>query len=219
MKRNPKLKILHEDKDIIVIDKPAGMLSVSTDRGDEVTAYRLLNDYLRNKRTRVWIVHRLDRDTSGVLLFAKNERVKAALQDDWESMAISREYVAVVQGQVNPPEGQVKSWLKQNKSLIVYSCPRGREGDGKLAVTNYRVMKSGAKYSLLAISLETGRKNQIRVHMKDLGCPVVGDKKYGATANPLGRLGLHATLLVVKHPTRGTEMRFESEVPEGFRRV
>ncbi|MCL2020055.1 MAG: RNA pseudouridine synthase [Oscillospiraceae bacterium] len=218
-KKNTKIPIIYEDSYIIVIDKPAGMLSVSTDKETQNTAYRTINDYVksRHKANRIWIVHRLDRDTSGVMLFAKSERVKLALQDNWEEMAIGREYVAVVSGHVRPVERKITSWLKQTKTLLVYSS--NREGDGKIAITNYKVRKCKGKYSLLDISLETGRKNQIRVHMKDIGHSIVGDKKYtntNSTVNPFGRLGLHASALTVKHPASGEEMRFESAIPKSF---
>ncbi|MCL2054911.1 MAG: RluA family pseudouridine synthase [Oscillospiraceae bacterium] len=219
--KTQKLPIIYEDKDIIVIDKPAGMLSVSTDKETQNTAYRIINDYVKRKHksNRIWIVHRLDRDTSGVMLFAKSERVKLALQDNWEEVAVGREYVALVRGRVKPMEQKITSWLKQTKSLLMYSS--NKEGDGKLAITNYKVRQTTAKYSLLDISLETGRKNQIRVHMKDIGHPVLGDKKYGGDGitNPLGRLGLHASALTVKHPTTGEEMRFESNVPKCFMKI
>ena len=219
--KKTKTPIIYEDNDIIVIDKPAGMLSISTDKESRNTAYRAINDYVKSKHksNRIWIVHRLDRDTSGVMLFAKSERVKFLLQENWEKVAIGREYVAVVNGRVKPTERRITSWLKQTKTLLVYSSKR--EGDGKIAITNYKVRQVANKYSLLDISLETGRKNQIRVHMKDIGHSVVGDKKYSGvnTANPLGRLGLHASALTVKHPTTGAEMRFESTVPKCFTRL
>jgi len=214
-----KIPIIYEDKDIIVIDKPAGILSISTDRETKNTAFRIINDYVKTKHrtNRIWIVHRLDRDTSGVMLFAKSEPVKFALQNNWEDVTVERKYIAVVSGRVKPSERKITSWLKQTKTLLVYSS--SREGDGKIAITNYKVRQSTAKYSLLDITLETGRKNQIRVHMKDIGHSIVGDKKYGSTVNPLGRLGLHASVLTVKHPTSGVEMRFESAMPECFVRI
>jgi 23S rRNA pseudouridine1911/1915/1917 synthase len=217
MKKNRKFSIIYEDNDIIVIDKPAGMLSVSTDRGDMNTAYRLVNDYMSSKRARIFIVHRLDRETSGVMLFAKSEKVKLKLQENWDKMAIHRGYIAVVEGCVKAAEGKISSRLKQTKSLLVYSS--SKPGDGKLAITNYRVLQSGVKYSLLELTLETGRKNQIRVHMKDMGHSVAGDKKYGAVSDPLRRLALHASVLVIKRPTTGEEMRFESPAPAGFTNI
>jgi 23S rRNA pseudouridine1911/1915/1917 synthase len=151
------------------------------------------------------------------MLFAKNENVKLTLQDNWDNMVTGREYIAVVEGRVNPPERKITSWLKQTKAMVVYSS--NRQGDGKLAVTNYKTISVAKKYSLLGISLETGRKNQIRVHMKDIGHPIVGDKKYGSAVNPLRRLGLHASLLTVKHPKSGEVMRFESDVPACFNKL
>jgi 23S rRNA pseudouridine1911/1915/1917 synthase len=217
VKKKRKFNIIYEDSDIIVIEKPAGMLSVSTDKQSENTAFRLLNDYMRSKRGRVWIVHRLDRDTSGVILFAKSEDVKLKLQDNWENMAIQREYIAVAEGRVKIPERKIISWLKQNKSLLVYSS--NRENDGKLAITNYKVLRTAKNYSLLIIALETGRKNQIRVHMKDIGHPIAGDKKYGSATNPLRRMGLPASALTIKHPASGKEMKFESNVPDSFTKL
>ena len=212
----PRVPILYEDADIVVIDKPAGMLSVSTDKESEHTAYRIVNDYMQARGgTRVFIVHRLDRETSGVMLLAKSEQIKHKLQEHWDENAVHRGYTAVVEGRVQPSEGNITSWLKQTATLLVYSG--GKKGDGKLAITNYRMMQAADEYSLLEVSLETGRKNQIRVHMKDLGHPVAGDKKYGARTNPFGRLALHAGVLIIKHPTTGEEMRFESPVPGAWR--
>jgi len=212
----PRVPILYEDADIIVIDKPAGMLSVSTGKESENTAYRMVNDYVQARGgTRVFIVHRLDRETSGVMLLAKSEPVKYKLQENWDDSAVLRGYTAVVEGRVQAPEGKITSWLKQTATLLVYSS--GRTGDGKLAITNYRTMRAADTHSLLEISLETGRKNQIRVHMKELGHPVAGDKKYGARTDPFGRLCLHAGVLVVKHPAAGDEMRFESPAPAAWR--
>jgi len=180
-KHRPRLPfvILYEDLDILVIDKPAGMLSVATNKAEENTAYRAVNQYvkLKNKYHKIWIVHRLDRETSGVMLFAKSEKFKLALQKRWEELALKREYMAVVCGEVKPEFGQVKSFLNQTKSFYVYSSKK--EGDGKLAITNYRVLKSNHKRSLVELTLETGRKNQIRVHMSDIGHPIIGDDKYG----------------------------------------
>jgi 23S rRNA pseudouridine1911/1915/1917 synthase len=226
-----RLPIIYEDKDILVVDKPAGMLSVATEKAENNTAYRLMNDYVKSKHksNRVWIVHRLDRDTSGVMLFAKNERIKLLLQENWEKIALERGYTAVVYGRVELPDGQtqgkITSWLKQNKAMKMYSVSSPMP-DAKLAVTNYRVLQTSRNYSLLEITLETGRKNQIRVHMQDLGHSVVGDKKYAVSdsktsqkANPLGRLGLHARILRIKHPCSGEEMTFETEIPREFGRA
>ena len=213
------LPVIYEDSDIIVIDKPAGMLSISTDKESENTAYHIVYDYIkaRDKSGRIFIVHRLDRDTSGVMLFAKSESVKCTLQENWDENAIERGYIAVVEGEVKAPEQKIVSWLKQTKTLFVYSSDK--QGDGKKAVTNYRTLQATDKYSLLDISLETGKKNQIRVHMSDIGHPVAGDKKYGAKTDPFSRLGLHAGTLVVKHPVTGEQLRLESAMPTIFKKV
>ncbi|MEL4105451.1 RluA family pseudouridine synthase [Oscillospiraceae bacterium WX1] len=207
--------ILYEDQDLLVINKPAGLLSIATDTEKDMTAYHLMTDYVRRShpKSRLFIVHRLDRETSGVLLFAKNERMKQALQDNWEALVTERRYTAVTEGLFDQKEGTVRSWLKQTKTLLVYS---GKAGDGLEAVTTYRVIRESAEYSLVDILLETGRKNQIRVHMKELGHPVVGDTKYGAKTNPFKRLGLHANVLALSKPFSNEPMRFEAPVPGRF---
>ncbi|WP_330659659.1 RluA family pseudouridine synthase [Caproiciproducens faecalis] len=216
--KKPKsvLDILYEDNDIIVINKPAGLLSIASDQEKELTAYHLLTDYVRmnDPRNRIFAVHRLDRDTSGVLMVAKNERMKLALQDNWADLVSERGYVAVVEGQLKEKSGRIQSWLKETKTFLVYSSPR--VGDGLEAITDYQVLNETAEYSLLNINLETGRKNQIRVHMKDIGHNVVGDKKYGAKTNPLKRLGLHAYKLEFKHPFSDKVMCFETQFPKSF---
>lgn len=217
--QNKGLRILYEDSEIIVIDKPAGLLSIASDKEKEYTAYHQLRDYVGkdDPDRRIFIVHRLDRDTSGVMLFAKNEEVKHLLQDAWKEIMVDRAYVAVVEGQVESNEGTVKSWLKETKTKLMYSSSNA--GDGLEAITHYKLLQSSAQYSLLEIRLETGRKNQIRVHMKDIGHSIIGDKKYGSTVNPIGRLGLHAHVLAFNHPVTGELMRFETEVPKKFSRL
>ncbi len=210
------MKIVYEDDAIIVIDKPPGLLSIATDDEKERTAYHLLTDHVkqRNHRDRVFIVHRLDRDTSGLMLFAKSPEVKNQLQERWEEAVIERAYVALVQGRVKDDAGTIDTWLKESKTMTMYVC---RAGDGVHAVTHYRVLERGAGLSLLEVRLETGRKNQIRVHMQSIGHSVVGDKRYGAKANPLGRLGLHARVLSFQHPVSGKTLRFETAIPRAFR--
>lgn len=210
------LEILYEDSDLIVVNKPAGLLTIASDKEKEATAYHLLTDYVRqtDPRSRIFIVHRLDRDTSGVLMFAKNERIKLALQDNWSDLVSDRGYMAVVEGQLKEKSGQIRSWLKQTKTLIVYSSHR--KGDGLEAITDYQVLHETPEYSLLEIHLQTGRKNQIRVHMKDIGHSVAGDKKYGSKTNPLKRLGLHAYKLEFKHPFTGNVMCFQTKIPKRF---
>lgn len=214
-----ELKIIYEDNELIVIDKPAGLLSMASDSEKQNTAYHQLTDYVRlnNPNQRIFIVHRLDRDTSGVMLFAKNEAVKRTLQDNWKEVVSDRAYIAVVEGQVKKKSGTIKSWLLETKTGLMYSS--STPGDGLEAITHYRLLKAGDKYSLLEVRLETGRKNQIRVHMKDIEHPIAGDKKYGATTNPCGRLGLHAHLLSFHHPISKELLRFETEVPKAFSRL
>ncbi len=211
--------VLYEDDDLIVIDKPAGMLAVATDNEHENTAYHIVNGYMkaRSRSGRIFIVHRLDRETSGVMLLAKSERVKYALQENWDDAAVLRGYIAIVEGRVQDPEGTLKSWLRQTKTLLVYSSQN--DGDGKLAITHYKTVKAADSYTMLDISLETGRKNQIRVQMNDMGHPVAGDKKYGAATDPFGRLGLHAAVLTVRHPSSKEIMRFEAKTPRIFEKV
>lgn len=215
-KQNNMLDIIYEDSDIIVINKPSGLLSIASDKEKKHTAYHLLTDHvkLKNARNRIFTVHRLDRDTSGVLMVAKNERMKLALQDNWADLVSQRAYAAVVEGQLKEKSGRIQSWLKETKTLLMYSSPKS--GDGLEAITNYHVLNETVEYSLLDIHLETGRKNQIRVHMKDLGHSIVGDKKYGSKTDPLKRLGLHAYKLEFKHPFSDKVMCFETHIPQSF---
>lgn len=210
------IEIIHEDKDIIVVEKDAGMLSMATDNGQEMTVYSQLRHYVRqeNPQNRVFIVHRLDRDTSGVMLFAKNEKTKQYLQENWKNVVIERMYTALVEGEVKKEKGTITSWLTESKTFKIYSCPF--DNGGKKAITHYKRIRSNKNYSLLEVNLETGRKNQIRVHMEEIGHPIVGDKKYGASSNPLKRLGLHATSLVFVHPSTKKKMKFTSKVPKKF---
>jgi 23S rRNA pseudouridine1911/1915/1917 synthase len=215
-KEQKLLKIIYEDDELIAINKPAGLLSIATDKEKEHTAYHLLTDYVRiaNPKARIFAVHRLDRETSGVLLAAKDERLKHALQDSWDELVAYRGYTAVVEGSLTEKSGRIRSWLKETKTHLMYSS--GRSGDGQEAITNYEVLNESDQYSLLDIRLETGRKNQIRVHMKELGHSVVGDKKYGAATDPLKRLALHAYKLEITHPFSGGLLRFETEIPQKF---
>jgi 23S rRNA pseudouridine1911/1915/1917 synthase len=210
------LSIMYEDDAIIVINKEHGVLSIATDKDEELTAYRQLNAYVRafNERNRIFIVHRLDRDTSGVMVFAKSEQVQQTMQNDWRERVKERTYVALVDGHVRKPEGKVESWLKENKAMKMYSSPY--PGDGLHAITHYKVMQSNRQFSLLEVNLETGRKNQIRVHMQDIGHPIAGDKRYGSDSRVLGRLGLHAKVLAFEHPTKKEVVRFATDVPSSF---
>ena len=214
----PGLTIIHEDEDIIVIDKPAGLLTIATENEKRKTAFYLLSSYLKERaqstQERLFIVHRLDQGTSGLLVFAKNEAAKQILQEQWP--LADKRYSAVVEGVPGKKEGQIVSTLSESKALRVYSV-RDQSGEGKEARTNYRVVKESETYALLDITLLTGRKNQIRVHMADLGHPVAGDRKYGAKTNPLRRMALHAYFLSFDHPTiPGKRMEFEIKIPGKF---
>lgn len=210
------LTIVHEDDDVIIIQKDAGLLSIATAEENELTAYRQLMEHVRvsNPKNRIFVVHRLDRDTSGVMMFAKSERIQQALQTTWKDTVKERSYVALVEGAVKRPEGTVSSWLKETSTLKMYSSPH--EGDGLHAITHYKLIQANRHFSLLEVKLETGRKNQIRVHMADIGHPIAGDKKYGAETKTVGRLGLHARVLSFIHPTTGELMTFESPIPKTF---
>lgn len=210
------IKILFEDPYLVVIEKHEGMLSIATAKEKLLTTYSILSDHVKkdNPNNRIFVIHRLDRDTSGVMMFAKSEEVQSVLQRAWQDAVVERTYVAVVEGEVENDEGTIRSFLKENKALVMYSTNKPGEGDE--AITHYKVLKRANGFSLLEVELETGRKNQIRVHMKDLGHCIVGDKKYGSKLNPIGRTGLHAQVLAFIHPVTGQEMRFETPIPSKF---
>ena len=217
-KHEPKgLAILYEDQDILVVNKASGLLTVSTDREKDKTAHFLLNDYVKKgnarSKNRVFIVHRLDKDTSGILVFAKNEKVKRYLQDKWA--AFNKKYFAVVHGKLHDKEGIITSYLVENKVHRMYSVKDTRKG--KFSKTGYKVVKEAGKYSLLEIHLFTGRKNQIRVHLAERGHPIVGDKMYGRTDKGIKRLTLHAASLTISHPLTNEKMIFETEIPLYFK--
>ena len=215
-----QLDIVFEDSELIVINKPHGLLSVPAGDEEADTAYHLVDAYLRaeNSKNRAHIVHRLDRDTSGLLLFSKSKELKELLQADWNDLVSARDYYAVVEGILEEKEGEITSWLSPKAGYQVRSSSFERE-ESKKAVTQYRVLREGGSCSLLEISLKTGRKNQIRVHMRDLKHPVVGDKKYYAKTNPLSRLALHACRLSFRHPHTGEMLTFESKAPRAFSRL
>lgn len=207
------MSIIHEDGDILVVDKPAGLLTMGTDREKVKTAYYALTNYIRKgyskSRKQLFIVHRLDRDTSGVLIFAKTEAAKKALQDQWEDT--TKIYLAVVHGKLAKKEGTISTYLAENKAHIAYSTSDPKKG--KFSETAYRVLQETDEFSLLEIDLITGRKNQIRVHLADEGHPVVGDKKYGKGDRAHKRLALHAKSISFKHPSTGKPLVCEAEVP------
>lgn len=215
--RHHRLQLVYEDDDVIVVNKSYGLLSVATkSRFKEETAFSIVREYLKrqNPENKLYVVHRLDRDTSGLMMFAKNEEAQETLRHNWNNMVLARTYVAVVEGYVADNEGYVKSYLAENKEYVVYSTDNPEEG--RLAVTNYKVLRRGNGYSLMEFSLDTGRKNQIRVHCKDMGHSIAGDRKYGAKSSPLHRLALHARTLRFAHPVTRKDMSFETPVPSKF---
>ena len=214
-KTRSNLPIIYEDDEIIVINKPSGLLSIASDKEKSSTAYRMLSDYVqqKDKHNRIFVVHRLDEDTSGVLMVAKNRDIQTALQDNWNDIVTKRGYYAIVEGQMKEKQGTVKSYLKKNAQNLMYSS---KDKNGQYSITHYKVMKENEKYSLLDVNIDTGRKNQIRVHMGDLGHNVIGDDKYGNPSNPLKRLGLHAYCLELKHPLTGKKMKFTAPMPKEF---
>lgn len=216
---NRRVKLVYEDDDIIVINKGYGLLSMGTDKIKEGTAYSIIRDYLKWKdpRNMLFIVHRLDRDTSGLMVFAKSQEAKERLQHNWNNMVISRKYLAVVEGKPEPEEGEVRSYLAENSRFEVYSTDDPNEG--KLAITRYKTLRSRNGYSLMEVSLDTGRKNQIRVHMKDLGHPIAGDRRYGAKSSPIHRMALHAQTLRFVHPMTRKDMNFSTPIPASFAKM
>ena len=239
-----KLKIVYEDESIIVVDKPSGLLTMSTGKSDETTAYRILTEHVRNcRRTerdqRIFIVHRLDRDTSGLLLFAKDFDTKRLLQDNWNESVLKREYTAILEGDIEDEEGWIETWMYENpKSMKVHCYPISKRdlSDARMGKCRYAEQKGwqyasshchtisrkeieGKAYTMVQFKLETGRKNQIRVHSAWIGHPIAGDKKYGALTNPFGRLALHATGLSFIHPHSGKVMNFNSPLPKALKGI
>ena len=211
MKKNDRLDIIYEDKNILVVNKPAHMLCVQTDKGVSTTLYEKVYDYLHKKNQKVFIVHRLDKDTSGIVLFSKNENLKNKLQDNWNDIVKVREYYAIVEGSVKEDKQTIKQYLKENKQLKTYVAK-----DGKEAITHIEVIKRSKNYSILKVLIDTGRKNQIRVALESIGHPIIGDSKYGSTKNPLRRMCLHASKLVLINPITHKEMEFVCNIPKEF---
>lgn len=213
------LKIVFEDNFIIVIDKQHGLLSIATEKEKDKTAYSILSRHVKKESTdnRIFIVHRLDRETSGLMMFAKNQQTKEVLQKGWQDIVSERNYVAVVEGQVEQDEGTVSSILKESGAMTMYSEAGSEKADK--AITHYRVIKKNKDYSLLKVTLETGKKNQIRIHMKEMGHSIIGDKKYGGNKSPIKRLGLHAQKLSFRHPVTKADLSFESPIPRSFLRL
>ena len=211
------IDIIYEDKDIIVINKPSGLLTVATEKEKNKTAYHLVMEYLKkkNKNNRIFIIHRLDKDTSGIIMFAKNERAKHLYQDNWNDIVKKRCYYAVIDGKMENKEGTIKSYLKENGNMV-YSV---KDRSGKLAITEYKVLKERKNISLLDINLKTGRKNQIRVHMKENKTPILGDLKYGEKSKLINRLALHAYKLELVNPVTKKLLTFEINMPNEFKKL
>jgi 23S rRNA pseudouridine1911/1915/1917 synthase len=215
--KHPRLQLVYEDDDVIVINKGYGLLSVGTQtHRKEETAYDILREYVKRQdpRNKLYVVHRLDRDTSGLMMFAKSEEAQETLRHNWNNMVLDRLYVALLEGYVKEDSGFRKSRLTENSRFVVYSTEE--EGEGKLALTRFNVLKRGNGLSLVEFSLDTGRKNQIRVHASEMGHPISGDRKYGAKESRLHRLCLHARTLRFAHPITRRDMRFETPVPAKF---
>lgn len=202
------IDIIYEDADFVAVNKPAGLLTVSTDGEKTKTAYARLSE---NRRGEVFVVHRLDRDTSGALLFAKSAKMRDMLQEKWNDLVFLREYTAICEGVFEKKKGRCDTLIAENSVHVMYSS-----STGKRAITDYEVVNENENYSLVKVRLLTGRKNQIRVHMKELGHPVVGDKKYGSSQNPIGRLGLHASALGFTHPVTGKEIIIRAKSERKF---
>lgn len=212
------VKIIYEDKDLIVIEKSVGILSMAA-AAQQFSVKTILDEYFQRRHFKctAHVVHRLDRDTSGLMMYAKNMEVQRILEEHWQEIVTDRRYVAVVCGRMEKEGGTIASWLKDNKAYVTYSSPT--DNGGKYAVTHYHTLDTRERHSLVELKLETGRKNQIRVHMQDIGHPVLGDSKYGNGYNPIGRLGLHAYRLDFYHPITGERMEFETPFPTLFERL
>ena len=210
------MTIVYEDKDLIVVNKKAGLLTIATENEKRDTVYSILSNYVKeqDEKNKIFIVHRLDRETSGLMMFAKNSKMQELLQESWKQTISERSYLAVVNGKMEKPEATYRSYLFESKVFKVHSSQIPEKGQE--AITHYSTLKTNDLYSLLKMTLETGRKNQIRVHLQDLKHPVIGDKKYGSISNPIGRLGLHAWILAFRHPVTGKMVRFETSIPGSF---
>ena len=211
------LDILYEDDYLIAINKPCGLLSISNDREKEITAYRMVSDYVKqnNKNKYIFVVHRLDQDTSGILMFCKNEKIRDKMQDNWNTIVKKRGYMAIVDGKMSG-SGTIHTYLMENKQQFVYSA---KNNQGKEAITHYSVIKNNINYSLVQVFIDTGRRNQIRVHLSEKGYPIVGDKKYKCKTNPIKRLCLHANILEFIHPVTKKLVHLESDIPNEFKKI
>ena len=211
------LDILYEDEYLIVINKPCGLLSISNDKEKDITAYRMVSDYVKsnNKKNYIFVVHRLDQDTSGILMFCKNEKIRDKMQENWNKIVKKRGYIALVDGKVKG-SGTIHTFLMEDKRQFVYSS---KNGSGKEAITHYSVIKNCNNYSMLQVFIDTGRRNQIRVHLSEKGYPIVGDKKYRCKTNPIKRLCLHANMLEFIHPVSKKIVSIKCDVPVDFKKL
>ncbi|MBE6139575.1 MAG: RNA pseudouridine synthase [Firmicutes bacterium] len=211
--KKKKLDILYEDKFILIVNKPSNLLTVATDKEKDRTLYSYVFDYLKqkNKNNKVFIVHRLDKDTSGIVMFAKDEKTKFFLQDNWDKF--KRNYVAIVNGKVQNKKGVIKSYLQETKTHLTYSV---NDKNGKLAITEYEKILENKQYTMLSLNLKTGRKNQIRVQLADMGNPIVGDKKYGIKKDPIRRMALIANTLEFIHPKTKEKIVIDIDIPNSF---
>lgn len=211
-----EIEIIYEDEHLIVINKASGLLTIASNKEKQETAYRYLMNYVKQQHpsNRVFIVHRLDRDTSGVMVFAKTETVKVMLQDNWKEMVKKRTYIAVIEGVLKSEKQTLVSWLKESKTHKMYAS--SKDNGGQKAVTHLKQKATNKKYTLIELELDTGRKNQIRVQLESMKKPIIGDKKYGSSVNPIHRLALHANVLSFQHPITKKTMHFQVEAPEAF---
>lgn len=218
--RHPRLKLVYEDDDVIVVDKGYGLPSIAPENGHGIeTAYSIVRDYLKrvNPANKVFVVHRLDQHTSGLMMFAKSVEAKENMQHNWNNMVLERRYMAVVEGRPDPADGKIEGLLAENSRHVVYVTDDARFG--KPALTRYRTLGSSGGYSLVELNLSTGRKNQIRAHLASIGTPIAGDRKYGAKTSPLHRVALHAMTLRFVHPMTRRDMNFSVLPPAGFTKL
>ena len=212
--KTKKMDIIYEDKELLVVNKPANLLTIGTDKEKFKTLYHEAYEYVhkKNKNNRIFIVHRLDYETSGIVVFAKNEKMKSYLQNNWNKIAKLRKYYAVVEGCVKEDKGHIEEYLKEDKTLKTYKT---NDSTGKLAITDFETIKRSKSYSVLSITIKTGRKNQIRVSLANMNHPIIGDKKYGSTKNPLRHMCLHHEELILLLPGN-IERRFYAKVPKYY---
>lgn len=213
--KSQQLQIVYEDSDIVVINKRNGLLSIGTDKEQKRTAYYILSDYVKQQHpdNKIFVVHRLDRETSGLMMFAKSQKVQEQMQRGWHRLVLDRRYVAVIEGALPGGEGEINAPLTQDRNHKMWVT---RTGEGEEAITFYTTLRRGENYSLVDLRLVTGKKNQIRAHLEWKGTPIAGDKKYSAKTNPAGRVCLHAYRLSIVHPTTGKQLDFDTRIPKLF---